>query len=696
MPSRQLLSSPESAAGDREPVQHRTFAAGIHLIAAASSAAAAVFCLVLLSVFCCKIWQRRKRRRKKDDLACLRTNLKLLRFSYSHLRRATGSFSLENKLGQGGFGSVYRGTLDCGQPVAVKRMDPGSLQGEREFQNELLLAGKLAFSDHVVSLLGYCSDRKNRRLLVYEFMHNSSLQDALIDRKSPELMNWELRLSIALDVAKGLRFLHTACDPPIIHGDIKPSNVLLDLHFAAKIADFGLARLKSEIEAEAVVLDLETETGTAGERKRRKRKKERMKEEEVVSADLETESVATLEDGKGIRSPENLASFLSPEPGDASPDNTREAASETAVEASPSELMEKTSVSEACFDKLSMDSGGNRRGDCRKKSLSGRDWWWRQDGGSESGVKDYVMEWIGTEIKDRPSSGWMAADGSTAASAAEKQNPKRRKHKRLDWWGARDIERSWKKDKYRQGREWWREEFCEELTRKSRKKKNNRREGDDSGELWWEKDQSDARRKKKWRSRGAADWWMNGFSGEIRIGRRSVRSGDDVPKSGGISSTPSMRGTVCYVAPEYGGGGILTEKSDVYSYGVLLLVIISGRRPLQVTASPMTEFERANLISWSRHLAHSARLLELVDPNLKVFDREQALLCITVALLCLQRSPARRPAIAEVVKMLSGDVDLPNLPVEFSPSPPCGFQFKSSRRKSTFRSSGDNRDHMPS
>jgi serine/threonine protein kinase len=138
-----------------------------------------------------------------------------------------------------------------------------------------------------------------------------------------------------------------------------------------------------------------------------------------------------------------------------------------------------------------------------------------------------------------------------------------------------------------------------------------------------------------------------------------------------------MRGTVCYAAPEYGGGGNLSEKSDVYSFGVLLLVLIAGRRPLQVTTLPMSEFQRANLMHWARNLARSGKLLDLVDKSVQSLDREQATLCITIALLCLQKSPAHRPSMTEVVGMLTGESHVPQLPSEFSPSPPTRFPFKS-------------------
>ncbi|KAJ0962206.1 hypothetical protein J5N97_030034 [Dioscorea zingiberensis] len=364
--------------------------------------------------------------------------------------------------------------------------------------------------------------------------------------------------------------------------------------------------------------------------------------------------------------------------------------------------LEVASTSETTgFDRMSVDSGSRRSG--RKKTvsvLSGKDWWWRQDTGGggassepgSSSVKDYVMEWIRSEIKkERPKSDWITAAPTTPPEGSKLRPPEKKKHlKRLEWWASLDEDRIKKKEKSRPAREWWREEFCEELTNKHKRKMIAKSYSNvEAGERqWWHKDEecgslSRKRKKKKSWSRSSMDAWTDGHSGEVRTtGRRSSRdlASADIPRSGTISSTPSMRGTVCYVAPEYGGGGPLSEKCDIYSFGVLILVLISGRRPLQVMASPMSEFERANLISWARHLAHLGRLFDLVDPLLRAVDRDQVLLCITVALLCIQRSPARRPSSKEVVAMLSGQSEPPNLPLEFSPSPPGGFTFKSRKQ----------------
>lgn len=568
---------------------------------------------------------------------------------------------------------------------------PGSIQGEREFHNELSLCSNLR-SPFILSLLGYSSDRSGRKLvLVYELMSNRSLQDALLDRRCDELMVWSNRFDVVVSVAKGLEYLHHECNPPVIHGDIKPSNVLLDREFRAKIGDFGLARVKC-LEDSGMEMMVE-EINHHHHHHEKKKKKDDFVVEDCSSVSVVEEfesavSVTNTTAGNDIdRSPESCNVRVLVD-SDASP--------EVAV------VSQSSVVSDGCFDKFSIDSGNQRKRGGGGGGGSGRDWWWKQEnngGGSESGrVKDYVMEWIGSEIKkERPKSSEWVGSGSSICSggggdvvaAQSKVEGKKKQRKKLEWWASLDEEKV-KGKKNRKPREWWKEEFCEELSKKSRKKKRSLDCRGNGGESWWQRDEDvggaavEKKKKRKSKSsRGSIDWWLDGLSGELRTnGRRNSQDwgNGDIPKSGGISSTPSMRGTVCYIAPEYGGGGQLSEKCDVYSFGVLLLVLVAGRRPLQVTASPISEFERANLISWARQLAHNGKLLDLVDSSIHSLDKEQALLCITIALLCLQRSPGKRPSMKEIVGMLSGEADPPHLPFEFSPSPPSNFPFKSRKK----------------
>ncbi|KAE8680736.1 Serine/threonine-protein kinase CDL1 [Hibiscus syriacus] len=169
-------------------------------------------------------------------------------FTFKQLHSATGGFSKSNVVGHGGFGSVYRGVLSNGRKVAVKLMDQEGKQGEEEFEMEVELLRRLR-SPYLLALIGYCSD-SSRKLLVYEFMANGGLQEHLYPISGSDNMNfnldWETRLRIALEAAKGLEYLHEHVSPPVIHRDFKSSNILLDKNFHAKVSDFGLAKLGSD------------------------------------------------------------------------------------------------------------------------------------------------------------------------------------------------------------------------------------------------------------------------------------------------------------------------------------------------------------------------------------------------------------------------------------------------------------------
>ncbi|GAB4828692.1 mitogen activated protein kinase [Ancistrocladus abbreviatus] len=161
------------------------------------------------------------------------------------LRTVTNNFSDENILGSGGFGTVYKGELHDGTKIAVKRMDSGVLgeKGLAEFKSEIAVLTKVRHR-HLVSLLGYCLDG-NERLLVYEYMPQGTLSRHLFNWKEEGLkpLQWKQRLTIALDVARGVEYLHILANQSFIHRDLKPSNILLGDDMRAKVSDFGLVRL---------------------------------------------------------------------------------------------------------------------------------------------------------------------------------------------------------------------------------------------------------------------------------------------------------------------------------------------------------------------------------------------------------------------------------------------------------------------
>ncbi|KAM0825998.1 hypothetical protein ACQ4PT_069177 [Festuca glaucescens] len=158
-------------------------------------------------------------------------------FRYTDLQGATNKF--KHKLGGGSFGSVFKGFIDDSIAVAVKRLD-GAYQGEKQFRAEV---GSIGAIQHInlVKLVGFCCEG-SKRLLVYEYMPNSSLDNHLF-RSNSTMLNWTARYQIALGVARGLAYLHESCRDCIIHCDIKPENILLDGSFIPKVADFGMAKL---------------------------------------------------------------------------------------------------------------------------------------------------------------------------------------------------------------------------------------------------------------------------------------------------------------------------------------------------------------------------------------------------------------------------------------------------------------------
>ncbi|GLT69400.1 hypothetical protein SLA2020_415550 [Shorea laevis] len=170
-------------------------------------------------------------------------------FKFVELATSTNNFNPENLLGQGGFGPVYRGTLQTGQEIAVKRLSRASGQGVDEFKNEVFVISNLQHRN-LVKLLGCCVEGEEK-ILVYEYMPNNSLDTYLFDLLKKELLDWRKRFNIIEGISQGVLYLHRHSRLRIIHRDLKASNILLDEELQPKISDFGLARIFGDKEDQA-------------------------------------------------------------------------------------------------------------------------------------------------------------------------------------------------------------------------------------------------------------------------------------------------------------------------------------------------------------------------------------------------------------------------------------------------------------
>ncbi|KAI8534006.1 hypothetical protein RHMOL_Rhmol10G0054700 [Rhododendron molle] len=198
-----------------------------------------VSCLCVLALF--YFVQRRKSLDRKKDEELLGIDARPYTFSYAELKAATADFNPANKLGEGGFGPVFKGTLNDGRVIAVKQLSVASHQGKSQFVAEIATISAVQ-QRNLVKLYGCCIEGE-KRILVYEYLENKSLDQALFAGKTSLYLDWPTRFDICLGVARGLAYLHEESRLRIVHRDVKASNILLDSDLNPKISDFGLAKL---------------------------------------------------------------------------------------------------------------------------------------------------------------------------------------------------------------------------------------------------------------------------------------------------------------------------------------------------------------------------------------------------------------------------------------------------------------------
>ncbi|XP_062017995.1 G-type lectin S-receptor-like serine/threonine-protein kinase At4g27290 isoform X1 [Rosa rugosa] len=233
------IRMPASELGDTSQKHKRVL-----LVSVISSAG---FVLLFLGLSCCYIYV--KKREKKMGSRTSEEDLELPLFDYGRIATATNDFSGTNKLGEGGFGPVYKAKLTQEEFVAVKRLSKDSGQGLEEFKNEVTMMANLQHWN-LVKLQGCCIEGEER-MLIYEYMPNKSLDCFIFDENKKLLLKWQKRFDIIVGIARGLLYLHQDSRLRIIHRDLKSSNILLDDELNPKISDFGIARIFGRNQKEA-------------------------------------------------------------------------------------------------------------------------------------------------------------------------------------------------------------------------------------------------------------------------------------------------------------------------------------------------------------------------------------------------------------------------------------------------------------
>ncbi|KAJ9540867.1 hypothetical protein OSB04_027373 [Centaurea solstitialis] len=491
-------------------------------------------------------------------------------FSLSKIVTATGNFSINNKLGQGGFGAVYKGVLDDGGEIAVKRLSKTSSQGLVEFQNEVICIAKLQHRN-LVKLLGYCA-QGDEKMLVYEYMPNKSLDFFLFDKDNSLLLDWSQRYHIINGIARGLLYLQQDSRLRIIHRDLKASNILLDSDMNPKISDFGLARMFEGYETEA---NTNKVVGTLGY----------ISPEYAaggvfsVKSDVYSYGVLVLEivsgkKNRGFFHQDQHDTLL----GHGVLDDGVEIAVKRLSKTSSQGLVEFQNEV-ICIAKLQHRNLVKLLGYC----IQGEE-------------KMLVYEYMPNKSLD-----FFLFDKDNSLL--------------LDWPQRYHIING-----IARGLLYLHEDSRLRIIHRDLKASNI-----------------------------LLDSNMNPKISDFGLARMFEEYETEV-------NTNKVVGTLGYISPEYAAGGVFSVKSDVFSFGVLVLEIVSGKK----NRGFFHQDQHDTLLGHAWRLYKEDKLLELVDAALEdLWNVSEVLQSINVGLSCVQQHPEDRPSMSSVIHMLRGERALP-------------------------------------
>uniref|UniRef100_A0A0E0QBL0 Protein kinase domain-containing protein n=1 Tax=Oryza rufipogon TaxID=4529 RepID=A0A0E0QBL0_ORYRU len=571
--------------------------------------------------FCC--WRRRAKITKRSLSYASHTediqSIESLIIDLSTLRIATNNFAENNKLGEGGFGAVYKGFLPGGgQEIAVKRLSQNSGQGIGELKNELALIAKLQHKN-LVRLVGVCLE-EDEKLLVYEYMPNKSLDTFLFDSEKRKQIDWGKRFMIIKGIAGGLQYLHEDSQLKIVHRDLKASNVLLDTNMSPKISDFGLARLFGEDQSLEITNRV---VGTYGYMA----PEYALRGHYSVKSDIYSFGVLILEIITGRK---NSDSFNSEESVDLLSlgkgvlkvdiqDIESLIMDLTTLRIATNNFAENNKLGEGGFGVVYKGSLPNGQ-DIAVKRLSPN---------STQGIGELKNELAliaKLQHKNLVRLVGVCLEEDEKLLAYEympNKNPEKRKQ--LDWGKRLMIIKG-----IARGLQYLHEDSQLKIVHRDLKASNV-----------------------------LLDTNMNPKISDFGLARLF---GEDQS----LEITNRVVGTYGYMAPEYALRGHYSIKSDIYSFGVLILEAITGRK----NSDSYKSEQYVDLLSliWE-HWAMKITT-EMVDPFLRSDSSLDGILrCIHIGLVCVQEAPMDRPTISEINMMLDSNtipVQTPSRPAFFS------------------------------